>query len=95
MLPERPTGRTGVRIVGAHIDFPAFKLKPSAALSGCGYQLINAEVYGGPLLNSFLDRELGLAGRLVTRDGAIHLVRTGPVARVAQVAPHLCRKRYL
>ena len=91
MLPERPTGRTGVRIVGAHTDSPALKLKPSAALSGCGYQLINAEVYGGPLLNSFLDRELGLAGRLATRDGAVHLVRTGPVARVAQVAPHLDR----
>ena len=91
MLPERPTGRTGVRIVGAHTDSPALKLKPSAALSGCGYQLINAEVYGGPLLNSFLDRELGLAGRLVTRDGAVHLVRTGPIARVAQVAPHLDR----
>ena len=91
MLPEHPTGRTGVRIVGAHTDSPALKLKPSAALNGCGYQLINAEVYGGPLLNSFLDRELGLAGRLVTRDGAVHLVRTGPVARVAQVAPHLDR----
>ena len=91
MLPERPTGRTGVRIVGAHTDSPALKLKPSAALSSCGYQLISAEVYGGPLLNSFLDRELGLAGRLVTRDGAVRLVRTGPVARVAQVAPHLDR----
>jgi len=91
MLPEHPTGRTGVRIVGAHTDSPALKLKPSAALSGCGYQLINAEVYGGPLLNSFLDRELGLAGRLVTRDGAVHLVRTGPIARVAQIAPHLDR----
>ena len=91
MLPEHPTGRTGARIVGAHTDSPALKLKPSAALSGCGYQLINAEVYGGPLLNSFLDRELGLAGRLVTRDGAVHLVRTGPIARVAQVAPHLDR----
>ena len=91
MLPERPTGRTGVRIVGAHTDSPALKLKPSAALSGCGYQLINAEVYGGPLLASFLDRELGLAGRLTTRDGAVHLVRTGPIARVAQIAPHLDR----
>ena len=91
MLPERPTGRTGVRIVGAHTDSPALKLKPSAALSGCGYQLINAEVYGGPLLDSFLDRDLGLAGRLTTRDGAVHLVRTGPVARVSQLAPHLDR----
>ena len=90
-LPETLNPGAGVRIVGAHTDSPALKLKPSAALSGCGYQLINAEVYGGPLLNSFLDRELGLAGRLVTRDGAVHLVRTGPIARVAQVAPHLDR----
>lgn len=79
------------RILGAHTDSPALKLKPAAALARHGFQLVNAEVYGGPLLNSFLDRELGLAGRLVTRDGACHLVRTGPIARVAQVAPHLDR----
>lgn len=79
------------RILGAHTDSPALKLKPAAAITSHGFQLINAEVYGGPLINSFLDRELGLAGRLVTRDGAVHLVRTGPVARVAQVAPHLDR----
>ena len=77
------------RIVGAHTDSPALKLKPRAALNRAGWQLVNAEVYGGPLENSFLDRELGLAGRLTTRDGATHLVRTGPLARVAQVAPHL------
>ncbi|WP_196716818.1 M18 family aminopeptidase [Actinomyces trachealis] len=79
------------RIIGSHTDSPALKLKPAAALLRDGVQLLNMEVYGGPLLNSFLDRELGLAGRLVTMDGAIHLVRTGPVARVAQVAPHLDR----
>ena len=77
------------RIVGAHTDSPALKLKPRAALNRASWQLVNAEVYGGALENSFLDRELGLAGRLTTRDGATHLVRTGPLARVAQVAPHL------
>ncbi|QPL05722.1 MULTISPECIES: M18 family aminopeptidase [Actinomyces] len=91
MLPDAPSPTTAFRVVGSHTDSPALKLKPSAALTREGYQLINAEVYGGPLLNSFLDRDLGLAGRLVTRDGAVHLVRTGPVARVAQLAPHLDR----
>ena len=90
-LPETLNPGAGVRIVGAHTDSPALKLKPAAALVRSGWQLINAEVYGGPLLASFLDRELGLAGRLTTRDGAVHLVRTGPIARVSQIAPHLDR----
>ena len=90
-LPEALNPGAGLRIVGAHTDSPALKLKPAAALVRSGWQLINAEVYGGPLLASFLDRELGLAGRLTTCDGAVHLVRTGPIARVAQVAPHLDR----
>ncbi|WP_448752146.1 M18 family aminopeptidase [Actinomyces naeslundii] len=91
VLPEALEPGAGLRVVGAHTDSPALKLKPAAALVRSGWQLINAEVYGGPLLASFLDRELGLAGRLTTRDGAVHLVRTGPIARVAQIAPHLDR----
>ena len=94
-LPETLNPGAGLRIVGAHTDSPALKLKPSAAVVRSGWQLINAEVYGGPLLASFLDRELGLAGRLTSRDGAVHLVRTGPIARVCQIAPHLDRQTHL
>ena len=90
-LPKALAPGAGLRIVGAHTDSPALKLKPNAALVRSGWQLINAEVYGGPLLASLLDRELGLAGRLTTRDGAAHLVRTGPIARICQIAPHLDR----
>lgn len=85
---------TGVRIVGSHTDSPALKLKPDANYTSAGWSMLNVEVYGGPLPNSLLDRELGLAGRLVTRDGEQVLVATGPIARVPQLAPHLDRSAH-
>lgn len=93
-LPSAPSERTGFRIVGAHTDSPALKLKPQGAIVREGWEMINAEIYGGTLENSWLDREVGLAGRLTTYDGAVHLVRTGPIARTAQVAPHLDRSAH-
>ncbi len=82
-----------LHIVGAHTDSPCLKVKPHADAGGFGWKQLAVEVYGGALLNSWLDRDLGVAGSLTTRDGVSHLVAVhDAVARVPQLAIHLDRE---
>ena len=81
-----------VRIVGAHTDSPNLRIKPHPDGRCAGWRQLGVEVYGGVLLNSWLDRDLGIAGRLVHADGADTLVAVHePLARVPQLAIHLDR----
>ncbi|PCC52607.1 M18 family aminopeptidase [Brevibacterium aurantiacum] len=88
----RLTTIPGFRVFGSHTDSPAFKLKPGDEFTTEGTRQIGVEIYGGPLLNSWLDRELALAGQLSLADGSVILAQTPPIARIPQLAIHLDRQ---
>lgn len=91
-LPEAVSEDTPVRIVAAHTDSPVLKAKPRPDTGRAGWRQIGVEVYGSPLFNSWLDRDLGIAGRLVLADGtAVGVNVDRPLLRVPQLAPHLHR----
>lgn len=92
VVPPSATATTGVHVFGAHSDSPGFKLKPQPTTGKHGWLQAGVEIYGGPLLNSWLDRELRLAGRLVLDDGTTVLTATGPLLRLPQLAIHLDRE---
>lgn len=87
---------TGFNMVGAHTDSPGFRLKPNAAYSGDGLIRIGIEVYGGPILATFADRDLSLAGQvnIRTQQGFdTHLVKFDePIVRLPNLAIHMNRE---
>ena len=70
--PDGNRERPNLRIACSHTDVPTFKLKPRCGIPADiggdrGYLKLNTEVYGGPILNTWLDRPLSLAGRVAVR----------------------------
>lgn len=86
---------TRIRMVGAHTDSPNFRIKPQPDVARAGWQLLGVEPYGGLIAPSWLDRDLGVAGRVALRDGAG--VRSAlfavdePILRISRLAIHLDR----
>jgi aspartyl aminopeptidase len=85
------------RIVGAHTDSPNLRVKQHPDRLVAGWRVVALEPYGGVWLNSWLDRDLGISGRLSVRDGAgitHRVVRIDdPILRVPQLAIHLAEDR--
>ena len=91
-IPAGASASTGFRIGGAHTDSPCLRVKPRPDTNAAGWKQLGVEVYGGILNNTWLDRDLGIAGRVVSEDGEQLLVDVAePVARVPQLAVHLDR----
>ena len=102
-LTERARGAgwpqgAGFTVVGGHTDSPNLRLKPHPDHEAAGWDMLGVEVYGGPLLHTWFDRDLGISGRAAVRDDsapagyAMRLFRDdSALLRVANLAIHLDR----
>lgn len=88
---------SGFRIIGAHTDSPGLRIRPNSAAAIDGMARLGVEIYGGPILATFTDRDLSLAGRISYTYGegllAHKLVRAEqPLLRIPNLAIHMNRK---
>ena len=87
---------SGFNMVGAHTDSPGLRLKPHAAFSSDGLIRIGVEVYGGPILATFADRDLSMAGRVNVRTAngfETRLIKFDkPLLRLPNLAIHMNRE---
>lgn len=90
-------GSHRLHMVGAHTDSPCLRVKPNPEINKQGYQQLGVEVYGGPLLHPWFDRDLSLAGRVVgcRASGQLDSVLIDfkrPIACIPSLAIHLNRE---
>ncbi|KAI5478588.1 aspartyl aminopeptidase [Pseudohyphozyma bogoriensis] len=99
-IPDKLAQPTGISIVGCHTDSPRFIIKPVSRREKGGFAQVGVETYGGGLWATWMDRDLGVAGRVVLSGvgGAAsdvfttHLViHREPILRMPTVAIHLDR----
>lgn len=88
----------GFKIIGAHTDSPSFRIKPAPEMVVDNtYIRLNTEVYGGPILNTWMDRPLGVAGRVTLRSENILYPETRlvninkPIMIIPNIAIHMNR----
>jgi len=88
----------GFKMAGAHTDSPTFRIKPDAEIVQDGFLKLNVETYGGPILSTWFDRPLSLAGRVMVKGE--HILRPKsvmvdfrkPVLYIPSLAIHMNRK---
>ena len=93
-LPRAASAESRFRIALAHTDYPTLKITPNPDCSAAGVRTLHPEVYGSPILASWLDRDLGYAGLLAYElEGKVQtkLFRGEKLFRIPQLAVHLNR----
>ena len=93
---QKPQAETGFKIIGAHTDSPGLRIKPNAASATDGLLRLGVEVYGGPILATFTDRDLSLAGRIaykndLDRIASVLVKFDQPLLRLPNLAIHMNR----
>ncbi len=88
--------KNGFNLAGSHIDYPCLKLKPQSIKTEKGITKIGVQVYGSPIISTWLDRELGIAGKVIVKTAKGYKVEyldfQKPVAIIPNVALHLNRE---
>ena len=85
------------KIVGCHTDSPCLKLAPRTKVTRVGYNQLNVQCYGGGLWRTWFDRDLGLAGKVIVKDGQTGKLKSmlwdsgSPLMNVASLCIHLDR----
>ena len=94
--PKNFTSTSSFKVIGTHTDFPGFKIKANPFSSKEGFELLNVEVYGGVILNSWFDRDLQIAGRVFYEDAQGDLqsknVKLNTIVSIPRLAIHLDRE---
>ena len=96
VVGHKAPAESGFKIVGAHTDSPGFRIRPNAATVNDGLARLGVEIYGGPILVTFTDRDLSLAGRISFLEDGKQLrhkpVRFDqPLLRLPNLAIHMNR----
>ena len=96
VLGQKPLVETGFKMIGAHTDSPGLRIKPNAATGVDGLLRLGVEIYGGPILATFTDRDLSLAGRVNYKDTNNNIVSAlinfdRPLLRLPNLAIHMNR----
>lgn len=96
---QQPLAQSGFHMICAHCDSPTFRIKPRAEMTGDGGMVrLNTEVYGGPIMSTWFDRPLSLAGRVIIRTNdpmrpqtrLLHVKR--PLLQISNLAIHFNRQ---